>query len=66
MQEVDNGLNVEENTLIDMTVVLWNTFLSTIDSIHSDDIAEFRRCIHQIQSIIVMQSMRRKYPNFWH
>lgn len=42
----------------------WNAFVR-IQQVHSDDVPDFRRAIHECQRIIATQKMREIDPETW-
>ncbi len=54
----------KQQQVLDLLCTAWNTFISIPES-HPDDTPDFRRAIHQCQSIIAMQQMRQIDPETW-
>ncbi|GAA0347717.1 hypothetical protein GCM10008931_43760 [Oceanobacillus oncorhynchi subsp. oncorhynchi] len=56
--------NVEEteNTILDKTAEIWNTFLE-LEQTHPSDIDELAISIHNIQALIAVRIARRVRPD---
>ena len=53
-----------EDAVLEHLRQAWNLFV-TLPVQHSDDTAEFRRSLHDLQRIIGMRQVRRCEPDAW-
>jgi len=57
---LSNLLTTEEEAVIDRLVEAWNGFCA-LDSLHPDELAEFRQAIHAVQVIVMARPVQRQF-----
>ena len=55
------GLTEEEETILQLTVMIWNTF-TEMEKTHPHDEIDLSNAIHDIQKIISIRLARRNIP----
>ena len=58
----ENGLNDNENEVMDSLVQAWNAYVA-LPIQHTDDIDEFRSSLHRLQHLLMIREIRRIYPD---
>jgi hypothetical protein len=64
LQYKDCGLDEHEQEVMNSLVEAWNRYTS-LDNLNSDDTKDFQCCVHQLQRILAVRSMRKNYPYYW-
>ena len=60
-----NGLTEEENDVSNTLIKAWHLFVQ-LEQDHPDEMNDFRRSFHRLQSILAMRVVRRDHPEGWY
>jgi hypothetical protein len=63
MTDPKSGLTAQESLVMDALVTAWGQFVILPGT--DDDLADFRRAIHECQRILALRVTRREYPSYW-
>ena len=55
------GLDANEEKIVNHLVIAWNYFVQ-LENSRPDDVADFRRSIHECQRIVMARIVRRLFP----
>lgn len=61
----ESGLTPDEQAVMDHLVAAWSGFAALPHTQAADDLADFRRAIHEAQRILARRVIGREFPDYW-